>query len=117
MNGLADISLIQAVDLWTDLMEARSGDHAYGGDVAEIYVYRAMPFNPMVTGGDRSGPAATAAYAAAGRALHSLLRLFETRTHSTVTMEDGSDVDALLGPIPETHRIHLRVSPRTESRP
>ena len=37
-----NLSLTQALGLWGDLVEAYHGVNPYGGDVAELYLYRFM---------------------------------------------------------------------------
>lgn len=48
-NGLAGISILQALDVWSDLEQAYYGDNKYGGDTAEIYAYRLMQHSPAAT--------------------------------------------------------------------
>lgn len=111
MNGLSTISMIQALDVWTDLVEAGLGRHGYGGDVAEIYLYRLLSHDPLIPHDERREERAVARYREANRALHALCRAFETRTGSRIEFEDGEDVDRLLSDTPETHRVHLRIKP------
>lgn len=42
------LSLVQALSLWSDLDDAYYGKSGFGGEVAEIYAYRLMPYAPMV---------------------------------------------------------------------
>ncbi len=111
MSGLATISMMQALDVWTDLVEAAGGLHAYGGDVAEIYLYRLLAHDPLIPHDERREPRAVARYAEANEALHALCSAFEKRTGCVVEFEDGRPMDALLSNPPQTHRIHLRVAP------
>lgn len=114
MNAaLLSVSTSQALDLWSELHQALFGDNAYGGDVAEIYLFRLMPASPL--NDDRSNPMTIAAYRNANHALHGLCRLFEERMPAIVSFEDGTNIDELLADPPANHRIHLRVS-RDENR-
>lgn len=40
------ISIEQAMDIYNDLIDAKNGTHGFGGSVAEIYVYKIMPYSP-----------------------------------------------------------------------
>lgn len=40
------ISIEQAIDIYNDLIDAKNGEHRYGGHAAEIYVHRMMPHAP-----------------------------------------------------------------------
>lgn len=40
------ISIEQAIDLYNDLIDAKNGVHGFGGTVAEIYVFKLMPYSP-----------------------------------------------------------------------
>ena len=37
--GIETLSLVQALDVWAELVEAYHGQNGYGGTVAEIYSY------------------------------------------------------------------------------
>jgi hypothetical protein len=41
-----NLSMNQALSIWEDLWQAYYNDNRFGGDVAEIYAYRLMPYNP-----------------------------------------------------------------------
>ncbi len=41
------ISIEQALDIYDDLIAAKDGNHGFGGTVAEIYVFRLMPYSPI----------------------------------------------------------------------
>ncbi len=43
-----NISMNQALSVWSDLWQAYYGKHGYGGDTAEIYAYRLMPYMPGI---------------------------------------------------------------------
>ena len=81
--SLANISTIQALDIWTDLEEARAGTHGFGGDIAEIYVHRALPYVPAVmTPGSSLGPTSKLAgdtYTNAFEAFKALFLEFQKR--------------------------------------
>ena len=40
------ISIEQAIDVYEELIEALHGTNGFGGDTAEIYVFRLLPNNP-----------------------------------------------------------------------
>ncbi len=41
------ISIEQALDVYDELVEAKNGTNGFGGNVAEIYVFRLMPYSPL----------------------------------------------------------------------
>lgn len=43
---MTNLSMAQALSLWTDLMQAEFNRHGFGGDTAEIYAYRLQPCCP-----------------------------------------------------------------------
>lgn len=47
-SALLRVSMLELLKLWGDLTEAYHGVHSYGGNVAEIYAYRLMPYSPVV---------------------------------------------------------------------
>ena len=43
---MQNISINQALDIWSDLWQAYFGKNGFGSDMAEIYAYRLMSYNP-----------------------------------------------------------------------
>jgi len=41
------ISIEQALNIYDELLDAKNGINGYGGTVAEIYVFRVMPYSPF----------------------------------------------------------------------
>lgn len=130
---LATLSLTQALSLWSELERAYYNDNSYGGDTAEIYMYRLMPYSPMIattSAGASSGTGMVAeacreAYDAANMALFELLTLFITQRPCRIivrgrqeglTPTESSSADNVhqhLGPWMRTarfeHRVHVQV--------
>jgi hypothetical protein len=42
-----NVSMNQALSIWSELWQAYYGDNSYGSDTAEIYAYRLMPYSPI----------------------------------------------------------------------
>lgn len=41
------ISIEQALEIYDELIDAKNGVNGFGGEMAEIYVFRLMPFSPV----------------------------------------------------------------------
>lgn len=114
----------QALAVWSHLESAIRGEHNYGSDVAEIYVYLLEPRSPRAerqaaTSGD--GDELRAAARGANEDLYELLMLFCEMRDAEVEVqrcENGRGVwFEKLGPwlkeYGEYHRWHVRVTARS----
>jgi hypothetical protein len=116
MTPMLSISPNQIMHLWEELIDASHGCNGYGGDTAEVYVYRFMQHSPSVVldrirhgQGDKDvSDGYREDYLEAASALHALCRLFEERRGVTIEMAEGP-LDSLLGPQTYDHRVHLKV--------
>jgi hypothetical protein len=43
-----NISMNQVLSIWSELWQAYYGKNGFGGDTAEIYAYRLMPYSPSL---------------------------------------------------------------------
>jgi hypothetical protein len=109
MEALLSVSPLQVMGLWEELMAALYGDNRYGGRTTEVYLYTMMPHTPTAV--HPIGESGLEAYRSACRTLHALCRLFEQRMEAVVEFENGASIDGLLDHEPETHRVHLTVTP------
>jgi hypothetical protein len=108
--ALATLSLSTILSIWTDLEEARAGQHGYGGDTAEIYVYRLLVHRPAGVEHELSD------YQIARRALYQLLEMFKEVHDVAIWLGcTRSDDGVLLGPgmleVDQRHRWHVRIRP------
>jgi hypothetical protein len=123
-----NLSMVQALALWSELESAFHGDNSYSGDTAEIYAYRLMPHDPLgLSYIDRSrnavgreifeglaGESARDLLRNAAQSLRALILHFEaTHSRTRVLVNAG---DAGMIPAAEwlatnffTHRIHVQV--------
>ena len=46
-NPLIEVSVIELLKLWGELIEAYHGVNGFGGNVAEIYAYRFQRYSPL----------------------------------------------------------------------
>lgn len=115
---MINISLPDALKLWSELEAAYYGDNKFGGTVAEIYAYTVKPLSFLAHGAyesqDLSGLPGAALRAEAkenGQTLYELLKLFQ-RTHRCSIEVDGmSPKKALLHPNRLfVHRCHVAIS-------
>lgn len=107
--GLEDISMIQALDVWSELEQAYYGDASYGSDTAEIYAYKLQRFNPkfMHDGNWREEAVITEGFAAA-KALYGLLdRFCEVRNCEAEI--DGFPLGSWFLERPFVHRCHVKI--------
>lgn len=120
-NALLSASPLQIMELWEELADAANGVNGYGGDVAEIYIYRFMRHSPSVAlDRVRGTMSCHEDYREANALLHTLCRIFEERRQVRIEMQEGP-LDALLGPEIFDHRVHLVVklqnaNPNSEKR-
>ncbi len=104
--SLETISMDQALDVWSELEAAYYGKNGFGGDTAEIYVYRLMQGSPSPDDDD---------YLRANQALFSLLRRFQAmHTDAVISLyatrkDDGRRFGTWVHKCQETHRHHIRI--------
>ena len=94
---MENISMVQALDIWSELWKAYYGDNGYGGNEAEIYLYRVSPESPSKdpeVGKD------------AARSLYHLLVKFRDEMECEIIVDNKP---LLLGNIPTIHRCHVRI--------
>ena len=124
--SLANVSLFQALDVWDELVMAYHENNGYGGDTAEIYIYRLMEHHPAIALANKDGApdfaveTATESYQKATAALHELMCLFMKSWNCAIsimeTREKGYEVSVghefreLMVKDPITHRVHIRVT-------
>jgi hypothetical protein len=112
---MLNITMMQALELWTQLENARHGVNSYGGHTAEIYIYTVLPYTPALQDKNQSleGTGFSAerlreVYDQANESLYQLLTLFSNRHKVPIEVEDEP-----LGPWLKTaryvHRVHVHV--------
>jgi hypothetical protein len=114
-----NISIVQALSLWTDLELALAGKNTYGGDTAEIYMYRLSERNPILAAylrqptptGGITEEVALSLIDASNTSLYNLLTHFSTTRHAAITVE-GRKLGAWLKKDRNTHRVHVTVRPK-----
>lgn len=111
----------QALGIWSELESAYYGKNGFGGDVAELYLYRFMSYCPSVAhtpGSPRDlieetgiiADMAREAYDKANEALHDILLHFaETRTAKILV--DDQELGPWLKKARLQHRVHVKVIP------
>jgi len=121
-----NLSMVQALSLWSDLEAAYYGKNGFGGDTAQIYVYRAMQHEPFVARLAELGRSvhvhtdadipldvrlAREAYDTAHESLHALFVHFAT-THRARIEVEGRELGEWFKSARFDHRIHVKVTPR-----
>lgn len=111
-----NLSLIQALGIWSDLEQAYFGENHYGSDTAEIYVYRLMPYRPLA-----HNPLAKEtpwgieekkkAVQEANTSLYNLLKYFSHYRNCRIKVED-TNLGKWIIPSENSHRWHVQVIPR-----
>jgi len=105
---MKNLSMVQALEIWSDLESAYYGENSFGGDTAELYAYRFLPFSPRATMGKVPQAVKEQAFQAAG-SLHEMLFFFK-KVHEDVEFEiDGLPFDDHLDMDEFQHRVHVRV--------
>lgn len=117
MTALASISQLQLLEVWEHLIDARDKKHSYGTNVAEIYTYLTMQYNPSLMGvGMSNTQTARDAYRQANEALMEICKMFQERHKVRIVYLTGEN-DELEFPIRELlhqrgiepHRLHVKV--------
>jgi len=114
-----DLSMTQALSIWSDLEAAYYGKNSFGSDTAEIYIYRLMPFEPLVARvefgsspvGKIGEDAMNSTYRQASESLHALLAHFSKTRDARVEIE-GRELGEWLRSACYMHRVHVKVVPR-----
>ncbi len=113
-----DLSMTQALSIWSDLEAAYYGKNSFGGDTAEIYIYEAMPYDPTVASlvgvlheSERARSIAGESYDQANASLCSLFTHF-SRTHEARIEVEDRELGDWLRTARYMHRVHVKVVPR-----
>lgn len=121
-----NLSMAQALSLWSELEDARRDENGFGGDVAELYVYRFMAHEPSVARGkpeemaiedSLTGEMMREAYDRANESMHNLFQHFAKERNCRIEIEvheGGEWVYRELGKWVKTarfsHRVHVKVT-------
>jgi len=119
--ALEHVSIDQALDVWTQLVEAYHGQNGYGGNVAEIYVYTLCRNLPAEAAGLQDDPGRDVygvikAYRAANLALVALCNRLETYYDDAIVEVEFNEkwrASTIVSDYPNNrHRWHVRVTRR-----
>lgn len=114
---LIEVSLIELLKLWGELVEAYHGVNGFGGSVAEIYAYRFQRYSPLAHGppiNRRPSDELRDIHLRAGNALVELIEEFCNQYNCQATV-DGLEVSAWCrqlnaGAFEFDHRAHVAVA-------
>jgi len=110
------ISIEQALDVYGDLIDALNGEHGFGGNVAEIYVFRVMPNSPtysMHNEGKIWDEDNRLMEKRVAEDFHSLCHIFAKKHEASINI-DGVDMNEWISKIRTGefrfyHRVHVKV--------
>lgn len=113
---MLNLSMPQALSIWTDLVKAEFGKHGFGGNTAEIYAYRLQPCNPSAdaSAGKISEEARREQGLIAARNLYALLSHFRDERKVDVfvacgRMHDGRPLGEWMLEEEFHHRTQVRI--------
>lgn len=112
---MLNITMMQALELWTKLEDARHGVNSYGGHEAEIYIYTVLPYTPALQqqnqdmeGNNFFAERLREVYDQANESLYELLQLFSNRHEVPIEVE-GQPLGPWLKTARYVHRVHVHV--------
>lgn len=110
-----NLSIVQALSVWGDLVEALRGCNAFGGNEAEVYVYRLQPRCPIseLGSGEMVTKAKLERAVTANRSLHALIEHFVDVYEANVEIE-GKPFGDWLKESENDWRWHVKVTPTQE---
>lgn len=118
------ISIEQALDVYDDLIEALHGKHGFGGDVAEIYTFRIMPFSPtysMHNEGKMWDSDNRMIEKRAAEDFHSLCHIFAKKHDASISIDDielNEWINKIrIEEIRFFHRVHVKVLKNENNKP
>lgn len=110
------LSMVQALGIWSDLEAAYYGKNSFGGDTAEIYMYRLMSSNPRAEAArQQKNPTGIVLEGLqeqiqdANKALHSILKHF-AKERNVGIMVNGKELGEWLRKADFDHRVHVKVT-------
>ncbi len=113
-----NISMNQALGIWSELWQAYYGENGYGSDTAEIYAYRLMAYEPAIAAGNVGDGSfkdtemfkvnSRVAYIQAAHSLYNLLSKFESDNECRIEV-DGKNIRDWVETEIFDHRCHVRV--------
>ncbi len=118
-----NLSVVQALTVWSEFEHALRGTNGYGGDTAEIYAYSVMPHTPTHTAAIEDGgytsinvDCAKDSWVGAANSLLALLRFFVERHGGgdkiEVTIDGVTPEEWLKAPGYFNHRAHVTITRR-----
>lgn len=107
---MQNLSMTQALSIWSDLEAAYYQKNDFGGDTAEIYIDRAMPYSASTNGNDVSD-LANDEYDLANESLHDLFTHFSKTRNARIEVA-GSELGSWLRTARFEHRVHVKVTPK-----
>ncbi len=114
---MENISMIQALEIWSELWQAYFGKNGFGGDTAEIYAYRLMPDHPGFEMNEKDKNQRETGLQTA-RSLYSLLKKFSKENQCLIeimkTREEGREIGPWFTQRPFFHRCHVRVTKKKQ---
>lgn len=99
---MTHLSIDRILWLWSELEDAWHGCNGFGGDTAEIYVYRFLPYCPTGEPDDEE-------VAAALKGALEVMLLFQERRNCRLTI-GGRTIGDWFVATGERHRFHVSVS-------
>ena len=116
---MTNISIRQALSVWSELEQAMRGEHGFGGHTAEVYGYRLSPCSPLLGVDSRLGREADRE--AAARAKDSLVGLLdcfrEVHADASIVVDDLPLEQWRLEGDKLTHRCHVTICPESGRAP
>lgn len=108
-----NLSMTQALNIWGELLDALRECNGFGGNEAEIYVYRLQSRCPMseLGSGEMWAKAKLEQAVTANRSLHALIEHFISVYEATVTIE-GEPFGDWLKESEYDYRWHIKVNPK-----
>ena len=112
---MENISMNQALGVWSELWQAFYGENGYGGDTAEVYAYTLMPHIPALAK-ETTDDAKSSIFKeiqeetalSAAKSLYALLSKFSKDNECKIEIE-GDELGEWLLKTPFRHRWHVKI--------
>jgi len=114
---LHTLTILQVLDIWVDLETALQKKNSYGGDTAEVYLYRLMgnglsnDVRSLTSASSTFKKEAEKNFDNANVALHDLLVIFAEKRDAKIEVED-KELGEWLKKARFAHRVHVKVVPK-----